>query len=416
MVKIVYSFVIRLYCFSVYIASFTDAKAKLWVKGRKNWENKLIQKLKVLNSERIWMHCSSLGEFEQGRPLLDALRKLYPEKSIILSFFSPSGYTIRYNYASADYICYLPCDTPANAEKFVNAINPALTIFVKYDLWLNYFEALHKRKLPIILVSVLIKNKFDSLFDKLYIKKCYSLISRIFTQDQNSTDLLLKAGILNVETAGDTRVDRVASLPYEAIQRDFTVLKEFKGSFKVFICGSTWPEDEKVLMELFKSDHFKDWKAIIAPHEINEEHQLNLAAKLPGKAILLKDLNLENATETKFIIVNSMGNLNMLYHMGDLVYIGGGFGKGIHNTLEPAAYGIPVIIGPKYKKFHEANAMVAVKGFKSIRNAEQLLQAFDYYSNHYFYKDAFLQVTEFINKNQGATERITSYIRTRILN
>ena len=412
----IYSFLIRLYCLAVHVASISDKKAKLWVQGRKNWREELKNNIARLKPERIWMHCSSLGEFEQGRALLDALKKEYPDKSIVLSFFSPSGYTIRYNYPGVDHVCYLPCDTAANARDFIKIVNPILTIFVKYDLWLNYFKELHRQRTPVILISVLVKNDFKGIIDRYYTKQCYGLITRIFTQDQDSEFALKAAGIMHVETAGDTRIDRVAALPYEAIQKDFSLLSRFKDSNKVFICGSTWPEDEKILFSLFRAEEFANWKAIIAPHVLDEDHQAELIKKLPGKSVLLKDLNDDNAIDTKFIVVDSMGQLSMLYHIGDLVYIGGGFGKGIHNTLEPAAFGIPVIFGPKYKKFHEAKSMVAVKAFKSIRNPEQLKHAFEYYSNHYFYQDAFFQVTEFINKNQGATERIVAYIRNSIMN
>lgn len=415
MVRTIYSLLIKLYSYSIHLVATFNQKARQWVIGRKNWQSELENKLKGLSKERIWMHCSSLGEFEQGRPLLDSIRKEYPEKLIVLSFFSPSGYNIRKNYPGADIVTYLPIDTPSNANLFVDIIHPQLTIFVKYDLWLNYFLALKDKNLPIIIISVLIKQSLKSIYHGLFTVRCYKLMDKIFVQDEASKDYLTQVGINNVLVTGDTRIDRVTALPTEASSKDFSLVELFKSDKKVLICGSTWPKDESVLIDLFNHEHFKSWKAIIAPHEINEHHLKALESTLPYPAIRLSKLDKTNAPEHHFLIIDSVGHLSSLYSQGDLAYIGGGFGKGIHNTLEPAAFLLPVIFGPHYKKFQEANQLVAVKAFTSIMNSEQLIKAFEYYENQSFYKDAVQQIIDYLYQNQGATDKIIQNIKTNLL-
>ncbi|HMG16698.1 MAG TPA: glycosyltransferase N-terminal domain-containing protein, partial [Saprospiraceae bacterium] len=371
MIRNIHSLFISLYCLSIHIVAPFNKKAKQWVEGRKAWRSKLESKLKFLPKERIWMHCSSLGEFEQGRPVLDALRREYPSKVIILSFFSPSGYNIRKNYPGADVVSYLPCDTRQNAITFVKMVKPELSIFVKYDLWLNYFIALKELKLPIIIISVLIKQPLKGVFQRLYNLRCYQLMDKIFVQDQQSLTYLASAGISHTEVAGDTRIDRVTALPLEASNKDLSAVELFKDNKKLMVCGSTWPRDEEVLMSLFESPHFNDWKAIIAPHEIDNDKIIELENNLGSSSIRLSKLDFDTAANYRYLIVDSVGQLSTLYSQGTLAYIGGGFGKGIHNTLEPAAFVLPVIIGPQYKKFQEANHLVSVKAFISILNKEQ---------------------------------------------
>ncbi len=415
MIRNVYSFLIRLYCLTIHVVSPFNSKAKQWVAGRKDWQTNLDNKLKAISKERIWMHCSSLGEFEQGRPVIDSLRKEYPSKAIILSFFSPSGYNIRKNYPGADVVIYLPCDTFQNARVFVDIVKPTLTLFVKYDLWFNYLTAIKEKNLALIIISVLIKQPLKGIYNHYYALRCYELMDTIFVQDQQSLQYLTSAGIKQVIVAGDTRIDRVTALPLEASNKDFSTLELFKDNKKVLICGSTWPKDEEMLRSLFESVNFKEWKAIIAPHEIEENHLKELENMLGSSTVRLSKLEKDNASVYRYVIVDSVGQLSTLYSQGTLAYIGGGFGKGIHNTLEPAAFILPVIFGPHYKKFQEANQLVSVKAFTSIMDSEQLINAFEYYHNNSFYKDAVQQIIDYLYLNQGATDKIINNIKSHLL-
>ncbi len=339
---------IYLYAAGIYAASLFNAKAKKWVLGRKNWK-KNTPKLESC----IWMHCSSLGEFEQGRPLLEKIKEKYPAEKIVLSFFSPSGFEIRKNYPYADSVVYLPLDSPKNAAIFINKIKPKAAIFVKYDLWFCFLQTLQKKEIPHYLISATFPEK-HFLFKK-WASRLTTIVQHfttIFVQNQSSFDLLQQKGFKNVQLTGDTRVERVLKIKEEPFEN--SVIASFLKGKKAFIIGSSWNKDVEIIHKSFQNGSIPE-KIIIAPHEINAEN-LHHLGNLFGKRniALYTEYNEETDAQKPILILNTIGILAFAYRYAQKVYIGGGFGKGIHNTLEPAVYQIPIFFGPTYSKFPEA--------------------------------------------------------------
>jgi 3-deoxy-D-manno-octulosonic-acid transferase len=369
--NLLYNIGISAYGLAVKVASVFVGKAKLWVQGRHNWEERLAQALGTQN-DWLWMHCSSLGEFEQGRPLLEAIKAQNPLQKILLTFFSPSGYEVRKNYAFADHVCYLPLDTPRNARVFLDIVQPRLIIHVKYDLWLNLIAESHRRKIPQLLVSVLVRP--DSRFLKSLLRRQYKLafqsFSWIFTQDLESLRLLESfCEMERISAVGDTRFDRVAELPgkFELVPG----IAEWINGRRCIVVGSTWPQDETIVLPTIAHMRAPDLCWIIAPHEIHGSHIDHHIHQGHGK--MQKYSALSSATITTDVLwIDNVGMLSRLYHYSALVYIGGGFGVGIHNTQEPAVYGNPVIFGPNYHKFQEAVDLVAAGGARSVSSASEL--------------------------------------------
>ncbi len=362
--QFIYNFSIRIYYFIIKISSLFNAKAKLFVDGRKN----LFSNLGKIDFDNkiAWFHCASLGEFEQGRPLIEKFKKEYPNYKILLSFFSPSGYEIRKNYENADYIIYLPIDTPKNAKRFVNIIKPDIVFFVKYEFWYNFIKEIKKNEIPLYIVSSIFRENqiFFKWYGKWYRKILFN-ISHFFVQDIESKKLLEKISIANVTIAGDTRFDRVYEIVKKA--KELPIINNFKKNSLLFIAGSTWKPDEEIITSYInkKQDNVK---YIIAPHEIDEINIKRIENNISNDITVIRysKANEENIDSYKVLIIDNIGLLSSIYKYGDVAYIGGGFGKGIHNVLEAACYGIPIMFGPNYSKFKEAIELIKKNGAFSI--------------------------------------------------
>lgn len=406
--RLLYTLIILLYRLAISAASLFNTKAKRWIEGRKDIFKKLeaaIEKDKPL----AWFHCASLGEFEQGRPVIERYKERYPDHKILLTFFSPSGYEIRKNYAGADHVFYLPLDTRANAERFISITDPSIIFFIKYEFWFNYIDVLHKRNVPFYLVSANFRK--SQHFFKWYggwQRKMLHYYRHIFVQTDNSKRLLNDIGVKNVTISGDTRFDRVAQVAAQA--KDIRIAEEFSKDGFTIVAGSTWPEDEVLLAEVMKEPKIK---MIIAPHEI-EEHKIEFLLTLFGKHAKVCRYSQANETalkDSRVLIIDNIGMLSSLYRYGKVTYIGGGFGKGIHNTLEAAAYGRPVIFGPNYEKFNEAKELVKISGAFSITDEEELLRIIVRFINdHPGLQQASDASGQYVQKNKGATEMILGKI------
>ncbi len=403
---ILYTIGLRLYFIAVYIASLFNQKAGQWINGRK--------KQVVISIEgSIWFHFASLGEFEQGRPILEAIRATYFDKKIVVSFFSPSGYEVRKNTPLADYVYYLPLDTEKNATEFINAIQPDMVIFTKYEYWYHYFNEVHKRNIPLYIISGIFRPKqvFFKWYGGLH-RQILSFVTRFFLQDEASKQLLQNIGITNTTVSGDTRFDRVWANALNA--RQIPGIAEFINGQKVFIAGSTWPQDEALLARL--PALYPNWKFIFAPHEIGEEKINNLIGLLQeGTAIRYSQLAPENLTSQiphlKSLVIDNIGMLSSLYAYGNIAYIGGGFGAGIHNTLEAAAYGLPVIFGPNYHKFNEARELIALKAGFSVRDISQLKGIVGtLITDDAFYNITGKKAEDYVREHIGATQLIMDSI------
>lgn len=403
MAKLIYNIGLNSYYFGIRVASLFNHKARLWIDGRRNWRKHLKKQTTKLKPDHktVWFHVSSLGEFEQGRPVMEALKK-NNNINLVLSFFSPSGYEIMKDWAGADVTCYLPEDNAKNAKDFLSIIKPDLAVFVKYDLWFHFLKALKKRSTT----SVLISSRFYP--DQVYFKKLGTwykqllfLLDKILVQDKVSYDLLRSISYQNVTITGDTRFDRVLELSKH--QETFPEIEKFIDGNKVFIAGSTWPLDEKVMVDFLVHDAH-DIKAIIAPHDVSEDHVQVLKKSLKGKAILYSEI--QNLNDEKILIVDSIGMLSRLYIYGDLSYVGGAFKEGLHNILEPAAYGLPVMTGPDHSGFPEGPAMEADGGLFKVNNAKEFTSIMNrLIDDKAFYEKACTKAKSFIESNSGASEK-----------
>lgn len=404
---LLYNLGIRIYFLFIYTASFFNKKAKLWLKGR--------QQVKYQSFDKsAWFHFASLGEYEQGLPVLIAFRQRHQETPVVITFFSPSGYEVRKNTPHADAVYYLPLDTAANARRFIAAINPAIAVFTKYEYWYHYFQQLNGRNTPLFVISGIFRP--DQVFFKWYgglHRKMLGYVTRFFVQDEESKSLLQQLHITNADVSGDTRFDRVWANAQNP--KSFDIVEDFTKGHKVLIAGSTWPQDEVLLAELIKSHG--NWKFIIAPHEIKEEKIERLLGMLPQNLTTrYSQLDPESyhghqLLQTQVLVIDNIGMLSSLYRYGDIAYIGGGFGAGIHNTLEAAAFGLPVIFGPNYEKFKEARELVALQLGFSINNADELKRVFAEIA----IDEGKLQIMhdairEYVEKHKGATQMILQYI------
>lgn len=407
-----YNIFLLLYKTAIRVTSLWNKKAKLWQGGRKNIFDRLSAELRTNNSKIVWFHCSSLGEFEQGRPVIEKLRSQYPGFKFLLTFFSPSGYEIRKDYKGVDWIYYLPLDSKKNAKTFFEIVNPSLVVFVKYDYWYYYLNECKKRKAPLLLISGIFRK--DQPFFKWYgglHRNMLSCFTHFFVQDKESLQLLQLININNTTVAGDTRFDRVSE-----IAENFTPIKEleiFCSNSPVLVAGSTWPEDEKLIKDV--AANFPDLKVIIAPHEIHREHIDQLRSIFPD-AVLYSQLRSQNSQTSKHLIIDNIGMLSRLYNYATITYIGGGFNKGIHNTLEAAVYGKPVLFGPNYKKFKEAIGLIETGGGISIGSSAELSAILqNLISNKAELEQRGKNSFEFVKTNQGATKKIVAYIEANLL-
>ena len=356
----------------------------------------------------IWFHAASLGEFEQGRPLIEKIRAKYPNYRILLTFFSPSGYEVRKNYRGADIVCYLPFDKPRNVKKFLDLVNPCMAFFIKYEFWKNYLDELHKRRTPVYSVSSIFRR--GQIFFKWYggtYRNVLRNFDHIFVQNERSKRYLSKIGINKVTVVGDTRFDRVLQIRDEV--KDLPLVELFKNNTMTFVAGSSWQPDEDLFIEYF--NRHPEVKLIIAPHVIDENHLVEIIRKLKRPYVRYTRADEKNVRKADCLIIDCFGLLSSIYRYGEIAYIGGGFGVGIHNTLEAAVYGIPVIFGPKYQKFQEAIHLLEAKGGFSIKSYEELKILLDrMLGDEDFLREAGKNAGAYVTDNAGTTDKVLGMI------
>jgi 3-deoxy-D-manno-octulosonic-acid transferase len=408
-----YRLAIAAYTTGVRIAAFFNPKAALFASGRKGLLDKMQLALASERRKRIWMHCASLGEFEQGRPVLEALRLQYPQHSIVLTFFSPSGYEVRKNYDGADYVFYLPMDTRANAAAFLDIVSPALCLFIKYEFWYFYLDTIHKRKIPAILLSAIFHK--DQSFFKWYgslFRHMLHAFSHIFVQDEHSKSLLHGIHISHVSTSGDTRFDRVIAAAAQA--GTLPVAETFCADSKILVAGSTWPEDEAVLAKTLPLLGHK-WKLILVPHEIHDEHIEAIQKHFPH-ALRWTSVNEESPLDSaNVLIVDKVGLLMQLYRYGRVAWIGGGFGKeGVHNVLEAAVYGTPCLYGPIFHQFLEARELLEKGGAFSLSDPKEIAQTLNELDDTRRYEQHASLAKDYVLSKTGATAIVVDYIRKHV--
>jgi 3-deoxy-D-manno-octulosonic-acid transferase len=396
---LLYSLVLRI------VAPF-NPKARKFIDGRKGIFEKIKTALTAEKRERIWIHCASLGEFEQGRPLMELIRAQHPETCIILTFFSPSGYEAQEDYPYGDYIFYLPLDSAAHARRFIQILQPACALFVKYEFWYHYLATLSELQVPVILFSAIFQQRhpFFKWYGKLH-RRMLGFYTRIFVQDQASLLLLQQIGITSVAVAGDTRFDRVAKILEQP--KTYQQVAAFKGEGKLLIAGSTWADDEILLQQALQQLP-ADYKLLIAPHETDQAHITAILALFGSDAGLWETAAQE---QKRIAVVNSIGHLSYLYRYADVVWIGGGFTKsGIHNIIEPAVYGLPVLFGPNYSRYREAADMIAQGAARSVAHAAGLVQCFKD-------EEALLSLGNhartYVEDQSGATHKIMAYLEAK---
>ena len=408
-----YNLITQLAQFLIKITALFSPKMKLFVDGRKDVFLILEQKIKP-EDQTIWFHAASLGEYEQGLPVIEKIKEKYPNHKIIVSFFSPSGYEVRKNNTVADATVYLPLDTPKNAKRFLKLIHPDLVFFIKYEFWINYLDLLQKQQITTYLISGIFREK--QLFFKWYggfYRKALDSFTHFFVQNENSRKLITQLGKTNVTLSGDTRFDRVATILEKDNTLDF--IASFKNSKTAIVIGSFWPKDEALLVEYINSCQH-DAKFIIAPHNIKPEQMLQLQNSITKKTVLFSAKANSDLSQFDVFIIDTIGILTKIYSYGDIAYVGGGFGNpGVHNLLEPATFGIPIVIGPNFSHFDEAIKLVENKGCTSINNFQELEYTFsiliqDQEKRHQMGKIC----AAFVQENKGATETILNKIIDKI--
>lgn len=411
--KLLYNLGIMIYSLVARLISPFNSKAKLWTDGRKGWEDLLHEKIAPDNIN-IWIHCASLGEFEQGRPLIEAIKKARPEFKIVLTFFSPSGYEVRKNYSVADHVCYLPVDTPGNARKFISLVNPAAVIFVKYEFWDNYTSAIKKNGIPLYLISGIfrVNHHFFRWYGGFF-RKILFRFSHIFVQDKQSMDLLRQTGIENVSVAGDTRFDRVVMIADSA--KDIPQIEQFKGEERMFLAGSSWRQDEEIIARYINL-YPQKMKWVFAPHEIDKPN-IDRLEKLFSSEVARFSGFTDRSADARVLIIDNIGMLSSAYRYASIAEIGGGFGKGIHNVLEAACWGIPVLFGPNHKKFREAVDLLSLEGARSFGSFEEFSEIIDnWLSDKNEYSKSAGNALKYVRENTGATGKILSKLVLKDIN
>lgn len=400
-----YNFSIKIYGLLASLLSLFSSKAQKWHEGRKNLLEKINADLQNETAPLVWIHAASLGEFEQGRPLIEAIKQQIPEKKIVLTFFSPSGYEIRKNYDKADYIYYLPLDTAENARRFVDIVQPQIAVFIKYEFWKNYLSQLYAHTIPTYLISGVFRS--DQVFFRWYggwYKTILNYFSHLFVQNKESAELLQKHGIKNYTVAGDTRFDRVYAIAEQA--PEIKEVDEFKNGKLLLVAGSTWPPDEELLLD-YINDTERDIKFVIAPHEIHESNIERLVNNLKVNTIRYSQIKTEDLQKARVLIIDNIGMLSSVYGYADVAYVGGAFGLGLHNILEPATFGVPVVFGNKYEKFQEAIDLVKKQGAFSVTNYNELKDLLDkFFSQTEFRRQKGKVCSDYVAENRGGTEKI----------
>ena len=389
------------------LAAPLNPKARQWIEGRRDWASKLRNYLADNKSSVAWFHAASLGEFEQGRPVIEAFRKQYPDHKILLTFFSPSGYEVRKNYDGADYILYLPADTPANARQFIALVKPHIAFFIKYEFWYNYLQELKKAAIPIISFSAIFRP--NQLFFKSYGGFYRSMLhnfDHILVQNQESVELLNSIGITAVTLAGDTRFDRVAQVA--SAKKNIPIAHAFKAGKPLLVVGSAWPEDMAVLIP-FLNTFDKALKVIIAPHEIHDDEIERWRAQLTKPSVRFSQANETSVTQANTLFIDNVGMLSSLYQYGEFAYIGGAFKQGLHNILEAATFGMPLFFGPEYSKFQEAIDLVNEGAAFPVSNTAELVETFiKLYADP---SKAAHTSSKYVQRNVGATAKVMNVVK-----
>ena len=402
-----YQVAIYLYLCGVAVASIFSKKVKKMWKGERQTLDILKSKVNP-NHQYIWFHAASLGEFEQGRPLIERIRADYPEYKILLTFFSPSGYEVRKNYEHADIVCYLPIDTIRNARRFLRTVRPCMAFFIKYEFWYNYLHILKHRNVPVYSVSSIFRE--HQIFFRWY-GKSYAGVLRCFThffvQNEKSKHSLHTLGIDTVDVVGDTRFDRV--LQIKELAKQLPIVEAFKDGRKVFVAGSSWEPDEDIFIP-FMNEH-RDWKLIIAPHVIAESHLRAIEQKLQLRTVRYTQTTPEEAREAQCLVIDCFGLLSSVYHYGEVAYVGGGFGVGIHNVLEAAVWKMPVLFGPNHQRFQEAQELVKAKGGFEITDCSSFARMMQQFMTQQEYLRLSGEAAgSYVESKTGATHKVLKQI------
>ena len=396
----------------LFFGIFFGQKTKYFVQGQREAFKKLSHCIQI-DKKKVWFHVSSLGEYEQALPIIEKIKKHYPDYQLILTFFSPSGYEVIKKHTTVDCISYLPWDTLKNVRKFLDLIQPKLVFFVKYDFWPNYLYELKKRNIPVYLIAGLFRANHS--FFKPYnawLKKSLSAFHHFFVQDVNSKNVLIKQGFSSVTVTGDTRFDRVYQLAQ--ISNDLEFIEHFKQNQPLLVAGSTWKTDENILIPIINENN--NFKTVIAPHNISDNHIKSITKQIKKPYILFTEIN-ENKDLSNFevLIINQIGLLKTIYRYADVVYIGNGFGKSIHNIQEPAVYGVPIITGPNIDKFNEAVDLNKLGGLTVVHNEEELKKIIDkLFSNEYLRKQQAQITRDYVQKNIGSSQLILDYLKDKL--
>jgi 3-deoxy-D-manno-octulosonic-acid transferase len=407
--KWIYKSGIFLYGMAIKIAAYKSTKARNWVKGRGD-QLHIFDSVEYKNDDWVWFHCASLGEFEQGRPVIEELRKKAPHYKILLTFFSPSGFDVRKTYPGADLVLYLPLDTESNVVKFLHTFEPKLAIFVKYEFWFGYLDALKLKNIPTFLISARFRS--DQIFFQLYgawFRKHLDCFTEIHVQDEDSAKLLKSIGYSRFIISGDSRYDRVYSNAQSP--QSLPLIENWIQGRKVLIAGSTWLEDDTIIFPW----HSEYWALIVAPHEISEHRIRAIESSCGSTSIRYSEL-MKEPQKSHVLILDNVGMLLSVYALGNMAYVGGAFGKGLHNILEPAACGLPVIFGPKHSKFIEASELIKHQGALSISNKEQFQSAFREFGEPEVNEKKKDLCSQFVKDRTGATEMIMKSIMPYLKN
>jgi 3-deoxy-D-manno-octulosonic-acid transferase len=403
-----YNFAINLYSSAAKLDSLFNKKVKKMIVGQQACFETLRTKIEP-DRRYLWFHAASLGEFEQGRPLMEYIRQAYPMYGILLTFFSPSGYEVRKNYEGADIVCYLPFDKPKLVRRFLDLAKPYMAFFIKYEFWKNYLDELHRRQVPTYSVSSIFRA--NQVFFKSYGKGYRQVLhnfDHLFVQNETSKDLLQGIGVTNVTVAGDTRFDRVQQIRQQA--KELPLLEAFKQGKLTFVAGSSWQPDEDLFVEYF--NHHPEVKLVIAPHVIGEDHLQQIISKVKGKVVRYTQATMENVQDARCLLIDCFGLLSSIYRYGEIAYIGGGFGTGIHNTVEAAVYGVPVIFGPNHQRFMEAKDLIACGGAFSVNDGNELNDLLDkLLSDSSFLQDTGRRAGSYMSSRIGATDIILKHIK-----
>lgn len=401
--KTIYTGIIVFYGFMAGIGSLFSGKARKWVKGRQGWRGRL-KTFSKDGKKVVWMHCASLGEFEQGRPVIEKIRREQPGWKVVLTFFSPSGYEVRKEYPGADVIMYLPSDIPVNVRSFLDMTEPDLVLIVKYEFWYNYLSALRRRKIPTYMISGIFRpTQYFFRWYGWFTREIFSVFTHIFVQDEQSGRLLNGIGFERYSVTGDTRFDRVSQIAEAA--RDLPAIERFRGREQLFVAGSSWEPDEDIIIRCINENPLV-MKWIIAPHEVDEAHLQRIERKITAGSVRYSSFDTADGS-ARVMIIDNIGMLSSVYRYAAMAAVGGGFGKGIHNILEPACWGIPVLFGPNHGKFREAGDLTERGGAVTFDSFETFFAAVNnYLSDNAALTAAGSACALYISENKGATDRV----------